>query len=60
MNPEPSETVNGYWMPTIVIEEVVSFDREIILGHLRKITSMAVYFWPLSTLPMFEEKPENL
>ena len=61
MNPEPSETVNGYWMPTIVIEEVVSFDREIILEAFKENNiDGRVFFWPLSTLPMFEEKPENL
>ena len=32
MNPEPPRTKNGYWMPTIVIDEEVSFDREALLA----------------------------
>ena len=53
MNPEPSETINGYWMPTIVIEEVVSFDREIILEAFKENNiDGRVFFWPLSMLPI--------
>ena len=60
MNPEPSETINGYWMPTIVIDEFVSFDREILLRAFKDNNiDGRVFFWPLSMLPMFEPQPEN-
>jgi perosamine synthetase len=60
MNPEPPETVNGYWMPTIVIDKEVPFIREDLLMAFKKDNiDGRVFFWPLSKLPMFEEKPEN-
>ena len=60
MNPEPPRTKNGYWMPTIVIDEEVSFDREALLA-LFKLNNIdgRVFFWPLSMLPMFKKKPKN-
>ena len=61
MNPEPPDTVNGYWMPTIVVDEGVPFDREALLVALKGIDIDArVFFWPISMLPMFEKKPENV
>lgn len=61
MNPEPPETVNGYWMPTIVIDEGVPFDRETLLASFKENNvDGRVFFWPLSILPMFEERRENL
>ena len=61
MNPEPPETVNGYWMPTIVIDEGVPFDRELLLASFKENNiDGRVFFWPLSILPMFEERRENL
>lgn len=35
MNPEPTGTVNGYWMPTIVVDEGVSFERDAFLATLK-------------------------
>jgi len=58
MNPEPPGTVNGFWMPTIVGLE--GFDRERLLGEFASnAIDGRVFFWPLSSLPMFEDKPEN-
>lgn len=55
MNPEPPETTNGYWMPTIVIDEGVPFDRGSLLAAFKADNiDGRVFFWPLSTLPMFE------
>lgn len=60
MNPEPEGTRNGYWMPTIVVDEHVPFDREALLADFAdKAIDGRVFFWPLSMLPMFEEKPKN-
>ena len=60
MNPEPVGTVNGYWMPTIVIDEGVPFNREALLAVFKmENIDGRVFFWPLSMLSMFEAKPEN-
>ena len=54
MNPEPPGTVNGYWMPTIVVDEYVPFDRDVLLRSFREHNiDGRVFFWPLSMLPMF-------
>ena len=60
MNPEPCGTINGYWMPSIVVNESVPFEREKLLDAFKKDEiDGRVFFWPLSMLPMFQEKPEN-
>jgi perosamine synthetase len=60
LNPEPSGTVNGYWMPTFVVDEGTAFDRESLLASFKQNDIDArVFFWPLSMLPMFERRPEN-
>lgn len=61
MNPEPAGTVNGMWMPTIVIDKGASFDRERLLASFKASEiDGRVFFWPLSMLPMFECRPENV
>lgn len=60
MNPQPEYTVNGYWMPTIVVDKGVAFDRDKMITHFQSHNIDArVFFWPLSMLSMFEDKPEN-
>ena len=60
MNPEPPGTTNGFWMPTIVVDPDVAFDREALLGVLRDADiDGRVFFWPLSMLPMFESSRCN-
>lgn len=60
LNPEPENTTNGYWMPSIVVEDRVPFDREKLLAAFRADNiDGRVFFWPLSMLPMFEKKPQN-
>jgi perosamine synthetase len=60
MNPEPKDTINGYWMPTIVADHNAAFDREKLLTAFRADNiDGRVFFWPLSMLPMFERKPAN-
>lgn len=60
MNPEPTRTQNGYWMPSIVVDEGVPFDREELLATFKSANiDGRVFFWPLSMLPMFVRKPEN-
>ncbi|WP_072659071.1 DegT/DnrJ/EryC1/StrS family aminotransferase [Mariprofundus micogutta] len=61
MNPELPGTQNGYWMPTIVVNEGVRFEREALLAEFKKHdVDGRVFFWPLSMLPMFDGKPENI
>jgi len=60
MNPEPPGTTNGYWMPTIVIDANVSFDREALLAAFKADNiDGRVFFWPLSSLPSFAPCPNN-
>ncbi len=60
MNPEPPGTVNGCWMPTIVVDDHVPFDRERLLADFGAASiDGRVFFWPLSSLPMFTPVPEN-
>jgi len=60
MNPEPEGTQNGFWMPTIVVDEDVPFDRQALLVEFQASEiDGRVFFWPLSMLPMFDRVPEN-
>lgn len=61
MNPEPVGTKNGFWMPTIVADEDVSFNREALLAAFKgDDIDGRVFFWPLSMMPMFMSKPKNV
>ncbi len=60
MNPELLDTVNGYWMPSIVVQSGIKFDRDALLESFRADNiDGRVFFWPLSMLPMFNNKPTN-
>lgn len=60
MNPEPVGTTNGYWMPTIVVDEALGFDRDRLLARFAEAEiDGRVFFWPLSSLPMFPDQPEH-
>jgi perosamine synthetase len=60
MNPEPAGTKNGLWMPTIVADDDIPFNREALLATFRENDiDGRVFFWPLSMLPMFGSRPEN-
>jgi perosamine synthetase len=60
MNPEPTGTINGYWMPTIVIDANMPFDREALLAAFKADNiDGRVFFWPLSSLPSFASCPNN-
>ena len=61
MNPEVPEIVNGAWMPAIVFSEETGIRREKIQSAFAAENADArVFFWPLSSLPMFEPIPTNL
>jgi perosamine synthetase len=61
MNPEPAGTRNGYWMPTIVVDEDVPFDRDSLLADFRANSiDGRIFFWPLSLLPAFAGAPRGV
>jgi perosamine synthetase len=54
MNPEPVHTRNGYWMPTVVFDAETGIHRdELTAAFLAADIDARVFFWPLSSLPMF-------
>lgn len=60
MNPILEDIDYGYWMPTAVFSQASGIHRE----HLQKQFTeenidARVFFWPLSSLPMFSDQPEN-
>ena len=60
LNPEHPGTVNGYWMPTIVWSSEIDVDRDLLLTRFAAENIDArVFFWPLSSLPMFNACMEN-
>jgi perosamine synthetase len=60
MNPEHDCTANGYWMPTVIFDSSFCIDRDALLAEFKSNEiDGRTFFWPLSTLPMFEEKTEN-
>ena len=53
MNPEPTGTINSYWMPTIVLTPDQAPRRDAVLEHMRKSGIDArVFFPPLSDTPV--------
>lgn len=61
MNPEKENTVNGYWMPTVVFDKKTGVTREILQkAFAAENIDARVFFHPLSSLDMFEDKPNNL
>jgi len=61
MNPEPEGTINGAWMPTIVFDKQTGITRERLQSLFKSENIDArVFFHPLSSLPMFENKEVNV
>lgn len=60
MNPEPSGTINGAWMPTILIEKSGSEAVEQLkFKFSTENIDARVFFHPLSSLPMFMQNNCN-
>jgi perosamine synthetase len=60
LNPEPAGTRNSYWMPTVVFDHSVGLDREALFSRMKEFNiDTRPFFYPLSSLPMFEAKPGN-
>ena len=57
MNPEPADTVNGAWMPTVVFKRETGITREKLQAAFAdENVDARVFFHPLSSLPMFDKK----
>ena len=53
MNPEYKQTINGYWMPTVVVDKKIKFKRDKLLLDLKKNKIDArVFFFPSSSTPI--------
>lgn len=60
LNYEQEGCTLGAWMPTIVFGEETGITRELLLSTFANENIDArVFFWPLSTLPFFEEVIHN-
>lgn len=60
MNPEPLGCKNSYWLPTIVLDPSIGFKREEFFKFCKTHNvDSRPFFFPLSSLPMFESKPQN-
>lgn len=56
LNPEYGNTINGYWMPTMLVDESVAFEREALLARFKQADiDGRVFFWPLSDTGHFKE-----
>lgn len=61
INPEPPGIVNGAWMPTVVFSPETGVTREMLQTAFATANADArVFFWPLSSLPMFEPIKTNV
>jgi perosamine synthetase len=61
INPEMPNVTNGAWMPNIVFSEESGITRErLIEAFLQENIDARVFFWPLSSLPMFGASNNNL
>lgn len=61
MNYEAKNTKNGFWMPTALFEKKTNITREKIRKQfLKKNIDARVFFWPLSSLPMFKKVSSNI
>ena len=60
LNHESQETINGSWMPNAVFSKDSGVTRDILLKTFQdKNIDARVFFWPLSSLPMFTSKNKN-
>jgi len=61
LNAQHAGTIIGAWMPTVVFAEHTGMSRERLQAAFKAANIDArVFFHPLSSLPMFEARPENV
>lgn len=60
LNPESDGTINGAWMPTVVFSAKSGVSREKLqTAFAAENIDARVFFWPLSSLGIFNSNPEN-
>ena len=60
MNPEVKETKNSYWMPVAVFDDGMNIDRDALIEAFNiESIDARVFFYPLSSMPMFDKQSEN-
>lgn len=61
INPEPEGTLNGAWMPTVVLSHETNITTERLQETFTAENIDArVFFWPLSSLPPFSQVTSNI
>lgn len=61
LNPEYDNTVNGFWMPTVVFSKELNVARDDIeKAFAAENIDARPFFWPLSSLDFFPEQKENI
>jgi len=61
MNPEKPDTINGYWMPTVVFDKQTGITRESLQNtFLSEDIDARIFFYPLSSLAIFKAQSENV
>ena len=61
LNPEKPNTKNSYWLPTVIFDKFLSFNREKYFDFMKtKNIDSRPFFYPLSSLPMFKDKRQNV
>lgn len=60
MNPEPPYTKNSFWLPTVIFDESFGIDRQKLIDFFKeKNIDIRPFFYPASSLPMFEKNEKN-
>jgi perosamine synthetase len=60
LNIEKIDTVNSYWMPTIIIDNIDEDKKnKIIKEMMEKGVQVRTFFYPVSLFDMFETKSDN-
>lgn len=61
LNPENAGTINSYWLPTVVFDKAINFNREAFFDLCKQNNiDSRPFFFPLTALPMFDDKKENI
>lgn len=61
MNPEPSNTKNSFWLPTIIFDKSLNIDRDKLINYFKqKKVDIRPFFYPISSMPMFEKNEKNI
>ena len=51
---------NSYWMPTVVVDEKINFNRDILINQMNnKGINVRPFFYPLSSLTFFSKEISN-